>query len=139
LFRPFDLTWTLELCLVPFQVAVTGTDVVFGTAVALATKVAVVRPAGIVTVNGTASPLPEARDTVAAVTDRGLVMLTVHKVLVNSATALGEQFSDPRPTAGDTERLVDLVTPLKVAEMVPDENTETDSAVPVKVAEEVPP
>ena len=66
-------------------------------------------------------------------------MLTVHKVLVNSATALGEQFSVPRPTDGDTERLVDLVTPLKVAEMVPDENTETNSAVPVKVAEEVPP
>ena len=66
-------------------------------------------------------------------------MLTVHKVLVNSATALGEQFSDPRPTAGDTERLVDLVTPFQLAETVPEENTETDSAVPVKVAEEVPP
>jgi hypothetical protein len=127
-----------KVLVVPNQDAETGTGTLLATGPAVATKVAEVCPAGMVTERGTVSPLPEERRTVAAVTDRGLVILTVQVVVPSATTVEGEQVKPAKPIAGDTEILVVLVAPFQVAERFPEENNETETAVAVKAADEDP-
>ena len=130
-------TDTVVVLVTPLRVADTVTLESAVTEAAVAVKLAEDDPAGIVMDAGTGSALPDVRLT-AALTEVVPVRLTVQVVVASDTIEEGVQVTPLSVTAGETDTVVVLVTPLQVADTVAVESTVTEPAVAVKLTEDDP-